>query len=87
MREMKDLQVDEKQFGRIEAIISSMTKQERQDPSIIDGSRRRRIAAGSGTSPADVNRLLKQHGEAKKLVRRVAGMEKGGRGLPGLLRP
>jgi len=86
-RELKGLQVDDTQFGRVEAIISSMTKQERLDPSIIDGSRRRRIAGGSGTTTSDVNRLLQQYSETKKLVKRMAGAGKDGRGLGRLLRP
>ncbi len=74
LRGLADLKVDEKEFGRLEAIISSMTKEERRDPSIIDGSRRRRIAAGSGTTTSDVNRLLRQYAETRKLVKRVADM-------------
>ncbi len=61
--------VDEGQVGQVEAIIRSMTRAERIDPSTIDGSRRQRIARGSGTSPKDVNQLLKQFGETKKLLR------------------
>ncbi len=86
-RELKGLEVDDTQFGRVEAIISSMTKQERLDPSIIDGSRRRRIAVGSGTTTSDVNRLLQQYSETKKLVKRMAGAGRDGRGLGRLLRP
>jgi len=82
-----ELEVDDNQFRRLEAIISSMTRQERRDPSIIDGSRRRRIASGSGTTTADVNRLLRQYEEARKLVRRMSRMGKDGRGLGRLLRP
>src|SRR5690606_11294530 len=57
---LKGLQVDERELKRVEAMIQSMTPQERRNPQIIDGSRRRRIAAGSGTQVQDVNRLLKQ---------------------------
>lgn len=60
--------IDDKDFSRTEAIILSMTKQERQDPDIIDGSRRKRIAAGSGTSVEEVNRLLKEFRQAKQLM-------------------
>ncbi len=67
---LKNLQVDEKQLVYTEAIINSMTKKERQDPEIIDGSRRRRIAHGSGTSTQEVNRLLKQFKEMKKMMKR-----------------
>jgi len=64
-------EMDESFFNRVEAMIYSMTKQERQHPEIIDGSRRRRIATGSGTQPADVNRLLKQYKEAKKILQMI----------------
>ncbi len=65
--------LDESQFKRMEAIVYSMTPAERRNPSIIDGSRRRRIATGSGTTPHDVNRLLNQWKEAKKLMHAMAG--------------
>ena len=74
--------VDEKQLGRIEAMIQSMTPQERATPAIIDGSRRRRIARGSGATVQDVNRLLKQFEEARKLMRHVDERTRGGRSLP-----
>ncbi len=64
--------MDENYFARVEAIIRSMTKAERNNPAIIDGSRRRRIAAGSGTKPQDVNRVLKQFKEAKKIMQQIA---------------
>lgn len=76
------LVVDEKQLGRIEAMIQSMTAQERAAPAIIDGSRRRRIARGSGATVQDVNRLLKQFEEARRLLRRVDDHARGGRTLP-----
>jgi signal recognition particle subunit SRP54 len=60
--------VDESQLKKVEAIIHSMTPQERHNPQIIDGSRRRRIARGSGTTPQDVNQLLNQWRQAKKLI-------------------
>ena len=63
--------LDESYFGRVEAIIYSMTLEERRNPDIIDGSRRRRIATGSGTQPADVNRLLKQYKEAKRIMQQI----------------
>lgn len=66
------LKVDEKELKRVEAIIQSMTPAERRNPSIIDGSRRRRIAAGSGTTVQDVNRLLKQYEEARRMLRQIA---------------
>jgi signal recognition particle subunit SRP54 len=80
------MEVGEKDLARLQAIISSMTIQERKDPSIINGSRRRRIAAGSGTRIQDVNRLLKQFEQAKKLMKQFAEMgrktKKGKLGLP-----
>ncbi len=72
--------LDDRQLRRVEAIISSMTRAERRDPSIIDGSRRRRIARGSGTQPADVNQLLNQFRQAQKLVRQMTNAR--GRGTP-----
>src|SRR5919109_2730103 len=66
-------QVDERQVGRAEAIISSMTQEERRNPAIIGGSRRSRIARGSGTSVGDVNALLKQFDEARKMMKRLTG--------------
>jgi signal recognition particle subunit SRP54 len=74
----KNPQVDEREFVRIEAIINSMTPGERQNPSMINGSRRRRIAHGSGTQIQDVNRLLKQFAETRKLMKRfIQGGKKG----------
>ena len=63
--------VDEGQLKRIEAIIDSMTPEERRRPELIKASRRRRIAAGSGTSTADVNRLLKQFAEMQRLMKQL----------------
>ena len=65
-----DMNAAEKEFKRIEAIISSMTREERQKPEILNGGRRRRIATGSGTSVAEVNRFLKQYLDAKKMMRK-----------------
>ncbi len=70
---LKGAQVDEGQMAKIEAIILSMTKKERLNPDIINGSRRRRIAQGSGTSVEDVNKLLKQFDQMKKLMRQLTG--------------
>lgn len=69
-------QFDEKTIGRVEAMINSMTPEERRHPDIIDGSRRRRIARGSGTTIQDVNRLLRQFEEAKRLLKQVGDIEK-----------
>ncbi len=68
---IKDLKVDEKQLIKIEAIINSMTPEERRYPHIINGSRKRRIARGSGTTIMDVNRVLKQYKEMKKLMKKM----------------
>ncbi|MCX8010163.1 MAG: signal recognition particle protein, partial [Ignavibacteria bacterium] len=71
---LKDVQVDEKVFVRIEAIINSMTKEERKKPQILNGSRRKRIAKGSGTSIQEVNKLIKQFEEMQKMMKRVSTM-------------
>ncbi|MGH2711710.1 MAG: signal recognition particle protein [Actinomycetota bacterium] len=70
---LKDVEVDDRQLGRTEAIICSMTPGERHDPAIISGSRRSRIARGSGTSVGDVNSLLKQFEETRKMMKRLTG--------------
>jgi signal recognition particle subunit SRP54 len=72
--------VDRGELRRTEAIIRSMTPRERRDPSVIDGSRRRRIAAGSGTSLTDISRLVKQFSEMQRLMKQLGGMSGGGRG-------
>ena len=78
--------VDEKQMARTEAIVLSMTKAERQNPNVINGSRRRRIAMGSGTAVEDVNRLLKQFDQMKKMMKDMASDNPGKRrGLLGRL--
>ena len=81
--------VDEKQFKRMEAIISSMTMKERQHPAIIKGSRKRRIASGSGTQVQDVNRLLKQFTQMQKMMKKFSkgGMAKMMRGMKGRMPP
>ncbi len=68
---LRDVDVDEKQFVRIEAMITSMTRAEREKPSIINPSRKRRIAAGSGTKVEDVNRLLKQFDQMQKMMKQL----------------
>ncbi len=70
---IKNLDVDEKEFVKVEAIINSMTKKEKRDHNIINGSRRRRIAMGSGTTVADVNRVIKQYIELKKMLKMFKG--------------
>ena len=79
LKKMQGMELDEKELIHIEAIIHSMTKKERRDPSIINGSRRKRIAVGSGTRVQDVNKLLKQFVEAKKMMKRFQDMQKHGK--------
>ena len=83
-KKLKGLKVDEKELVYTEAIIQSMTKKERMNPSVINGSRRKRIAAGSGTSVQRVNSLLKQYEEMKKMMKKFSatgtGKKKGGLG-------
>ncbi|SCY84759.1 signal recognition particle protein [Alkaliphilus peptidifermentans] len=76
-KQLKGLEVNEKELVHIQAIIQSMTKQERQNPSLLNGSRRKRIAAGSGTSVQQVNRLLKQFEQTRKMMKQFADMDKG----------
>jgi signal recognition particle subunit SRP54 len=78
-KQLKGVEVDDKGLVRIEAIVNSMTKKERLQPAIIDGSRRKRIATGSGTSIQEVNQLLKQFGQMQKMIKKVSrmGMPKG----------
>ncbi len=72
---LKGLKIDDKAMTRVEAMISSMTKEERHKPHIIDGGRRRRIATGSGTSVQDVNQLLKQFFMMQKMIKNVTKMD------------
>jgi signal recognition particle subunit SRP54 len=72
-KELKDVDLPEKELDRVEAIICSMTRAERAEPDLIDGSRRQRIARGSGTSVQEVNNLLKQFGEMRKLMKGQMG--------------
>ena len=72
--QIKDMNVDNKALGKIEAIINSMTMEEREKPLIIDGNRRRRISSGSGTTVQDVNRLLKQFDSIKQMMKRMNKM-------------
>ena len=72
--ELANANIDEKQLDRMEAIILSMTPGERQNPSVINASRRKRIAAGSGMKVEDVNRLLKQYEQMKKMFKQLGKM-------------
>jgi signal recognition particle subunit SRP54 len=73
-KQLKGVQVDEREMARVEAIIQSMTPQERANPNIINGSRRKRIAAGSGTSVQAVNRLLQQFEQTRKMMKQLTDM-------------
>ncbi|MDL1969904.1 MAG: signal recognition particle protein [Candidatus Desulfofervidaceae bacterium] len=79
IKQLKGLQIDEKELIRIEAIINSMTKEERLRPEIINGSRRKRIARGSGTSVQEVNKLLKNYAQMKKMIKRFTKAGKKGK--------
>lgn len=72
-QKIKDIDIDERELVKVEAIINSMTKKERKDHTIINGSRRRRIALGSGTTVPDVNRVIKQYIEIKKMLKMFKG--------------
>ena len=76
MRELKEArsQLDDRQVDHVEAIINSMTPAERRNHTIINGSRRKRIAKGSGTNVEDVNRLLRQFAEMRKMLKAMGGM-------------
>ena len=78
---IRDLDVDDDAFKGIEAIIYSMTPEERENPKIIDGNRRKRIAAGSGVEVAQVNQLLKQFEQARKVMQLMGGAKGGRRGM------
>ncbi len=80
----QDIDLDGKEMRQIEAIIRSMTPKERADISIINGSRRKRIAKGSGTRVQDVNKLLKQFAEMQKMMKKMKKMKGGKKGFPGL---
>ncbi len=77
-KEIKQLSLNEKSFKRVEAIIDSMTGEEKQDPSILNSSRRRRIATGSGTTVQDVNRLLNQFNQMQKMLKQMGSLNKKG---------
>jgi signal recognition particle subunit SRP54 len=82
-KHMKNLDVDERELVRVEAIINSMTPQERRQYGIINGSRRKRIAKGSGTTVQDVNRLLKNYSQVMKMMKKInkGGLKNLGRGM------
>jgi signal recognition particle subunit SRP54 len=75
----KDFDIPEKDVARVEAIICSMTRGERRNPTILNGSRRKRIAIGSGTQVSDVNKLIKNFEGAQKMMKQLGGMKGGKR--------
>ncbi|MCU9612130.1 signal recognition particle protein [Caldibacillus lycopersici] len=87
MKGLNNLQIDDKQIAHVEAIIKSMTKKEKEDPDIINASRRRRIAKGSGRPVQEVNRLLKQFEEMKKMMKQMTNMQKKGKKKGGFKLP
>ncbi len=86
LKELKKVQVDEKEFVRMEAVIRSMTRDERRNADILNASRRRRIADGSGTSVQDVNRVLKSYEDSRRMMRQMMGAVGGGKKKKGKLR-
>ena len=85
-KQLKNMQFDEKELDHIEAIINSMTEEEKLDPSVINGSRRKRIAQGSGRKVQEVNRLLKQFKQTKKMMKQLNNGKKPG-GMGGMNLP
>ncbi len=81
---IKNADVDDNQLVKVEAIVQSMTRKERMNPKILNGSRRKRIAIGSGTSIQDVNRLIKQFADMQKMMKMLNG--KGGKSMLGNLK-
>jgi signal recognition particle subunit SRP54 len=73
----KDLEIDERDVAKVEAIICSMTRRERERPEILNGSRRKRIAVGSGTQVSDVNKLVKQFESSRQMMKQLGGLKKG----------
>ncbi len=76
-KQLKDVEIDDRDMDRMAAIILSMTKEERAKPSVINPSRKRRIAAGSGMRVEDVNRLLRQFEQTQKLIKQLKGRAQG----------
>ena len=79
MNQLKDVEIDEKSMNRIEAIILSMTKEERANPNLLNPSRKKRIAKGAGVDIAEVNRLVKQFEQSRKMMKQMSGMMSGKR--------
>ncbi|MGL6014512.1 MAG: signal recognition particle protein, partial [Selenomonadaceae bacterium] len=86
-KQLGEVDLNGKEIKRIEAIIYSMTPKERRDVTLINGSRRKRIALGSGTQVQDVNRLLKQFTEVRKMMKQMKKMQSGKKGMGGFKMP
>jgi signal recognition particle subunit SRP54 len=86
LKELAAQKPDERQLNRVEAIINSMTPHERRRHDVINGSRRKRIARGSGTSVEEVNRLLKQFVQMRKMLKQLGALQGGGKGMRGAMR-
>lgn len=86
-KQLRDVEIDDRQLLRVESIIYSMTDKERRRPDILNASRKRRIAAGSGVKVEDVNRLLKQYEQMKKMFKQMNSNGKKRRGFPGMMPP
>lgn len=87
-KQIKNLDIDEKQFGRLEAMIQSMTPAERHNPDLLNGSRRQRIAAGSGTNITEVNQFIKQFEEMRKMIKtmnKLGGGSRAAKALGGMM--
>jgi signal recognition particle subunit SRP54 len=78
-QQVNDMSMDDSELTRFEAIINSMTPRERKNPEVIEASRRRRIAQGSGTDPKDVSGLLKSFGQVRQMMKSMSGMSAGQR--------
>ncbi len=88
-KQIRDLDIDDAQFSKIEAIILSMTPEERENPELLNGSRRKRLAKGSGNTITEVNQFVKQFDQMRKMMKqmtKMGGMAKAMRGMPGLKR-
>ena len=81
MNQIKDLKVDDKEFGKIEAIICSMTKQEKRDTRLLNASRRQRIAKGSGTTVQDINKFIKSFEMTQKMMKKMKNSKGGMKNL------
>jgi signal recognition particle subunit SRP54 len=86
MGNMKDLNVDEKHMARQEALVRSMTSAERADPTLLNGSRKRRVAMGSGVTVQEINEFLKQFEMMRQMIRQLTGSEGGFRKKKGRMR-